>query len=119
MRKLLAGVVILAFAIGFYAYRHGGASANIKIEMLRLVDDLKLSPEQHEAGRRMVELHHEAVFQNATDISRDRGRKFDARLYQEELFRRMIDQARQDGDADLANRLSAQRNDIQLVVTEQ
>ena len=119
MRKLLAGIVIVAFAIGFYAYRQGGASANVKSEMLRLVDDLHLSPEQHEAARRMVELHHEAVFNDATDISRDRGRKFDTRLYQEEFFRRMIDQARQDGDADLADRLSAQRNDIQLVVTEQ
>jgi hypothetical protein len=119
MRKLLAGAVIVAFAIGFYAYRHGGASANIKSEMLRLVDDLNLSPEQHEAASRMVELHHEAVYGDALDISRDRGKKFDAGLYQEEFFRRMIDQARQDGDADLADRLSAQRHDIQLVVTEQ
>ncbi|MEK7711083.1 MAG: hypothetical protein AAB341_04225 [Planctomycetota bacterium] len=119
MRKLLAGVVIVAFAIGFYAYRHGGASTKVKSEMLRLVDDLNLSPEQHEAARRMVELHHEAAYGDALDISRDRGQKFDARLYQEVLFRRIIDQARQDGDADLADRLSAQRNDIQLVVTEQ
>ncbi len=119
MRKLLAGIVIVAFAIGFYTYRQGGASVNVKTEMLRLVDDLNLSPGQHETTRRMVELHHEAVYGDALDISRDRGRKFDVKLYQEELFRRMIDQARQDGDADLADRLSAQRNDIQLVVTEQ
>jgi hypothetical protein len=119
VRKLLAGIVIVAFAIGFYAYRHGGASTNVKSEMLRLVDDLNLSAEQHEAARRMVEFHHEAVYGDAMDISRDRGRKFDAGLYQEEFFRRMIDQARQDGDADFADRLSAQRNDIKLVVTEQ
>lgn len=119
MRKLFAGVVLVAFAVGFYAYRQGGASVKVKSEMLRLVDDLKLSPEQHEAARRMVELHHEAVYGDALDISRDRGRKFDASLYQEEFFRRMIDQARQDGDAELADRLSAQRNDIRLVVTEQ
>ena len=118
MRKLLVGVVLVAFAIGFYSYRLGGAGTEIKLEMLRLADDLDLTPQQHDAVRRMVEFHHDAVFKDSVDISRDRGQRFDARLYQEELFRRMIEQAAHDGDSELSDRLFAQRNAIQLVVTE-
>ncbi len=119
MRKVLGGLVLLVFAVGFYTLRHDRASATVKAEMLRLTEDLDLSPDQHESTRQMVELHHEGVFRDATDIARDRGEMFDERLYQEELFRRMIDKAREDGDAELSERLSNQRNHIKLIVREE
>ena len=119
MRKTIAGVVLLAFAVGFYTFRQDRASAAIKAEMLRLVDDLDLSPDQHSSIRQLVELHHDGVFRDATDIARDRGETFDEKLYQDELFRRMIDQARDDGDVELAKRLSNQRNHIKLIVREE
>jgi hypothetical protein len=85
--------------------------------MLRLANDLELTPPQLNRVRGMVELMHNSVFAQALDLSRARGRKFDATLYQEEMFTRMIDRAKGD-DPDLAERLSTQQKHHELVVSE-
>ena len=117
MRKVLALVTIAVFAAGFYSYFRDRESLKIKREMLALVGDLELTPEQANVARNMVESLHTAVFARALDISRDRGRKFDARAYQDEMFARMIDRAKAD-DVDLAERLSTQQKHHDLVVSE-
>ena len=116
MRKLLAVVTIAVVTVGTYTYSRDRESLKIKNEMLRLVDDLELSPQQRDRARGMVESAHNSVFASALDLSRERGHKFDARLYQEEMFASMIAQARNE-DADLAERLSTQHHH-DLVVSE-
>jgi hypothetical protein len=117
MRKMLAAVTVVVFAVGIYSYFRDRESLKIKNEMLRLVDDLDLSSQQRDRARGMVELAHNSVFAQSLDLSRERGRKFDAKLYQEEMFSRMIAQALSE-DADLAERLSTQQRHHDLVVNE-
>lgn len=118
MRKALAVITVAVFAVGIYSYFRDRESIKIKSEMLRLVNDLELSPPQLNRVRGMVEALHNSVFAGAMDVSRDRGRKFDAKRYQEELFTRMIELSQSD-DPDLAERLSTQQRHHELVVSEQ
>jgi hypothetical protein len=117
MRKLLAVVTVAVFAVGIYSYFRDRESLKIKTEMLRLVDDLDVSPKQRDRVRGIVESAHNSVFERALDLSRERGHKFDAKLYQDEMFARMIELARSE-DADLAERLSTQQRHHELVVSE-
>ena len=117
MRKVLAVVTVVVFAVGIYSYFRDRESLKIKSEMLRLVDDLDLTPPQRDRARGMVETHHLSVFARALNLSRERGHKFDAKLYQDEMFARMIEQSRSD-DPDLAERLSTQQRHHELIVSE-
>ena len=117
MRKVLAVVTVAVFAVGIYSYLRDRESLKIRSEMLRLANDLELTPPQLNRVRGMVESMHNSVFARALDLSRERGRKFDAKLYQEEMFARMIERAKVE-DADLAERLSTQQKHHELVVSE-
>lgn len=117
MRRALAVITVAVFSMGIYSYFRDHESAKIKSEMLRLVNDLDLTPGHLNQVRNMVEMLHDSAFADALDISRDRGQKFDARLYQDEMFARMIAQTR-GPDPDLAERLSTQQRHHELVVSE-
>lgn len=117
MRKILAVVTVAVFAVGIYSYFRDRESLKIKKEMLRLVGDLDLTNDQRARARGMVESLHVSVFARSLDISRDRGKKFDAKAYQDEMFARMIERAKT-ADADLAERLSTQQRHHELVVSE-
>ncbi len=118
MRKVLAIVTVVVFAVGIYTYIRDRESLKIRGEMLRLMNDLELTPPQLNRVRGMVESMHNFVFARALDLSRERGRKFDAKLYLDEMFVRMIERAKAD-DPDLAERLSTQQRHHELIVSEQ
>jgi len=118
MRKILAIVTVAVFAVGFYSYFRDRESLKIKKEMIRLVGDMDLTPSQQDRSRGMVEALHNAVFVHALDLSRDRGKKFDAKAYQDEMFARMIERAKTE-DPELAERLATQQKHHELVVSEQ
>lgn len=117
MRKVLAVVTVVVFAVGIYSYIRDRESLKVRSEMLRMMNDFELSAPQLNRVRAMVESMHNSVFAHALDLSRDRGRKFDVKLYQDEMFARMIERARAD-DPDLAERLSTQQKHHELVVSE-
>ncbi len=117
MRKALAVVTVVVFAVGIYSSFRDRESLKIRGEMLRLMNDLDLTPPQLSRVRGMVESMHNSAFARALDLSRDRGRKFDAKLYQDEMFARMIERAKSE-DPNLAERLSTQQTHHELVVSE-
>ena len=118
MRKILAIITVAVFAVGFYSYYRDRESLKIKKEMIRLVGDMELTPAQEDRSRGMVESLHVSVFGHALDLSRDRGKKFDAKAYQDEMFARMIERAKSE-DPDLAEQLSTQQKHHELIVSEQ
>ena len=118
MRKLIGGLCVVVFAVVFYNYYRGDASGRVKAEMLRLVDDMELSAGEKAETSRLVEAHHGQAFDHAIHINRELGRKFDEKSYYDDLFTRMMDQARGDGHAELAEKLSQQKNNHSLEVTE-
>lgn len=118
MRKALAVVTVAVVAMGIYSLIRDRESLEIKREMLRLVNDLDLTPPQRGRVRLLVEAEHVAAFRRSMDISRSRGDRFDAKLYQEEMFTRLIAHIRDD-DPLLAERLSEQQKYHALVVREQ
>jgi len=118
MRKLLGGLCVVVFAVVIYNYYRGDASGRVKAEMLRLVDDMELSAGESAETKRLVEGHHEQVFDHALHVNRELGGKFDEKSYYDELFTRMVDQARDDGHAELAQKLALQKDDHSLEVTE-
>lgn len=114
---MLAVVTVVLFAVGIYSYFRDRESLKIRNEMLKLVGDLDLSEAQRARARGMVESLHASVFARSLDISRDRGKKFDAKAYQDEMFAQMIERAKIE-DASLAERLSTQQRHHELVVSE-
>lgn len=117
MRKALAVVTVAVFTVGIYTYFRDRESLKIKKEMLALVGDLELTPDQHNRARNMVESFHNDVFAHAMDLSKAQGHKFDARAYQDEMFARMIARAREQ-DPVFAERLSTQQKHHDLLVQE-
>jgi len=118
MRKLLGGLCVVVFAVVFYNYYRSEASGRVKAQMLRLVDDMELSAGERAETKRLVETCHVLAFDAALHINRELGRKFDEKSYYDELFTRMVDQARGDGHAELAQKLSQQKDLHSLEVTE-
>lgn len=118
MRKLLGGLCVVVFAVVFYNFYRGDASGRVKAEMLRLVDDMELSTGERAEIKQLVEAHHDQAFDHALHFNRERGRKFDEKSYYDELFTRIVDQARGDGHAELADKLSRQKDNHYLEVTE-
>ena len=118
MRKFLAIAVLFAFAVLFWMYHRDSQSRNVRAEMIRLVDDMDLSVSWREETRQLVRQHHKPAFDKALDVSRGIGEKFDAAVYQNEVFDRVIEQLRGEGQFDLADKLSDLRKYHRLVVTE-
>ena len=117
MRKLLAVITVGVFAVGVFSVIRDRESLKVKSEMLNLVDDLELTSAQRARVRMLVEAEHGAVFGMALDPSRSRGDKFDAKKYQDEMFRRIIAHTRLD-EPELAEKLSAQQPHHELIVSE-
>ena len=118
MRRLLGGLCVVVFAVAFYNHYRGDASGRVKAEMLKLVDDMELSAGERTETKRLVEACHGQAFDYALDVNRKLGRKFDEKSYYDQLFTRMVDQARGDGHAELAQKLTQQKDSHSLDVTE-
>ena len=118
VRMLLLLVIAAAVAIGFYTYRQQGSSANIKAQMLGILDDMNLPPDWHEEAVLLLGTAHEKAFNKALDVTKQHGRKFDVEVYYKEAFGLMIAWAREDGKSDLADRLEMDHTTFVLSVQE-
>jgi len=117
MKKVLAIITVGVFAVGLYSVIRDRESLKVKDGMLKLVDDLELTVPQRARVRLLVEAEHVAVFDKSLDLSKSRGAKFDAKLYQDEIFSRIIAHTRSD-EPELAEKLSMQQRHHELVVRE-
>ncbi len=111
-------VIVAAAAVGFYAFRHQGSSDNVKSQMRGVIGDMDLPPAWHEEALLLLEAAHEKAFTKALDVTRKHGRKFDVDVYYQEVFDLMIAWAREDGKAELADRLDNDRTSFILRVRE-
>ena len=118
LRWLVAIVVIAAVAVGFYFHLHRRASGRIKVEVLAIADEMILSPEQRGRLKGLLEAAHDEAFDKALDPTKKLGRKFDGKLYYDEIFNAVITRAREEGDDDLADTVDRQREHFALTVTE-
>lgn len=115
---LICLVVVTAAGIGFYSYRREGASDSVKDEMLAIIGEMDLPPAWHDEATLLVESAHPEAFSNALDVTEEHGRKFDDRVYYDELFRLISAWAREDGRTGLADRLANEQSRFSFHVTE-
>ncbi len=118
MRKLIGLAVVVAAGVGFYLYRHGGASERVKAEMLLLVDDMHLSSQWRDETKSLIERFHDEAFAAALDVTKKLGGKFDEKLYYDDVFKRVITVARGQGLTGLADALEEQESLFSIVVSE-
>ena len=118
MRNVIALVVILAVGIGIFVYRHDSASNQIKVEMLGIAKDMKLSPQEHTEVSHLITVYHEQAFNEALDISKKRGEKFDVQVYYDEIFRLVLESLRTDDRPALADKIERQKDYFTLKITE-
>ena len=119
LRWLVAIVVIAAVAVAFYFHLHKRASGLIKAEVQAIADDMTLSPEQRNRLKDFLEAAHDKVFNEALDPTKKLGRKFNEKLYYDEIFNAVIARAREEGYNDLADTVDRQREHFAFTVTEE
>ncbi|UCC28702.1 MAG: hypothetical protein JSU86_10920 [Phycisphaerales bacterium] len=117
-RWLVSLVVVIAVGVTFYAHRREDASRRIKAEMLGIIEDMSLPSKWQEEAAWLVEAAHKEAFDNALDVTKKLGRKFDERVYYNKVFDLIIDRAREDGRTQLAESLANERSSFLLHVTE-
>ena len=118
LRWLISLVVVIAVGLTFYAKLREDASRRVKAEMLAIIKDMNLPPEWHDEAVWLVEAAHKEAFDKALDVTKKLGRKFDERVYYNEIFDLIVNRAREDGKTQLADRLADERSRFLLHVTE-
>ena len=118
MRNVIVLAVILAVGIGIFVYRHDSASRRIKTEMLAIAQDMKLSPPEHAEVSHLIMIYHEQTFNEALDISKRRGDKFDVQMYYDGIFNLLLESLRTDDQTALADKIEKQKGYFTLKVTE-
>ncbi len=118
LRWLISLVVVIAVGLTFYAKLREDASRRIKTEMVGVIEDMSLPPDWHEEATWLVEAAHKEAFDKALDVTKKLGRKFDERVYYNEIFDLIVNRAREDGKTQLADRLAGERSRFLLHVTE-
>lgn len=118
MRKVIGILMLLAAAVAVYFYYQQRVSEPVKQELMRIADDMDLSPAWTADLKNMIEQFHDGAFRKALDVSKELGRKFDEKLYYDEIFRRIIDSANQQGKTEFAAKLAEEKEFHSLAVTE-
>lgn len=118
LRWLISLVVVVAVGVTFYTKLREDASRRIKTEMVGVIEDMSLPRDWHEEATWLVEAAHKEAFDKALDVTKKLGRKFDERVYYNEIFDLIINRAREDGKTRLADRLADERSRFLLHVTE-
>ncbi len=125
IRWLLSVAVLAGVAVGGYAYLYGRASDTVKAEVLKVVDEMfestetsKLAVPDRTAMRRYIEAAHADAFEQALDVKRQHGRKFDGPLYFRLVFDSVIARARAEGRARLADTIEREREHFTFETTE-
>ncbi len=119
MKKRLAQwmISILVFsAIGFGLYQHfrSEASERVKAGIVRFLDQTPLSQGDREVTTRLISEVHEEAFDEALNISRTSGAKFDNERYVDEIFARIVERAREEGLTELATTLKEVHSNITI-----
>ena len=79
---------------------------------------MKLSPQEHAEVSHLIAIYHEQAFNDALDISKKRGDKFDVQVYYDGIFRLVLESLRTDDQAALADKIEKQKDYFTLKVTE-
>lgn len=117
-RNILMLLVLVAVGVGYWTYRHDAASKYIKIEMLAIVDDMDLTPVGRDDVKQLIARFHAGLFDRALDVGKRHGRKFDDTFYYDEMYRKVVEQLRTDGDDALADKVDRLKGEFSLAVTE-
>lgn len=118
VRTLFALIVIAVAATTVFLYRRGNAGAEVKREIVAIVNEIELPQDWRTTAEEYIHAAHEKAFNKAMDVTRKFGEKFDAKVYYDDIFDRIIAWARDDGKADLAAKLEEARKAHSLRVTE-
>ena len=121
MRKVLALLLVVGVGVVFYVQRRDSASEQVKAQMLLIVDEMTLEPiepVEREGVKPLISQFHQQAFDEAMDISRQHGRKFDAQHYYNAVLDLTVAQLRSDGNASLADKIEQVRQYHSLTVTE-
>ena len=118
VRSVIMVMVVLAAAVGFYVFRSTQGSERVLAEMLAVADDMDLSPAWTDEVKRLIREAHDDAFARAMDTTQARGRKFDDKLYFEEVIGFVVARARESGNEDLAVTIERQSPFFSLQVTE-
>jgi len=118
LRWLISLGVVVAVGITFYTHRRQDASRRIKAQMVGVIEDMSLPRDWREEATWLVEAAHKEAFDKALNISKKLGRKFDERVYYNEIFDLIVNRAREDSKTQLADRLADERSRFLMHVTE-
>lgn len=118
MRRILALFSVVVVAVGVYVYRRDNASDCIRKEMLGIVSDMDLSPEDSDTVSRLVNRFHNQVFEDHFDPKRAHGKKFDVNGYYNDIGTRIAETLGADGQDELAHDFRLQQSGFTLTVTE-
>lgn len=118
MRGVIMVMVVLAAAVGFYVFRSTQGSERVLTEMLGVADDMDLSPGWTDEVKRLIREAHDDAFARAMNTTQARGRKFDDKLYFEEVIGFVVARAREEENEDLATTIERQSAFFSLQVTE-
>lgn len=115
---LLTFVVLTTAALVTYRILRERASDKIKNDILRVADDMTLSPVDRAEAKRLIAAAHEGAFDDALHLTGPKGSKFDGERYINGLFERVVAQARSEGRGDLADTIERERANFSFDITE-
>lgn len=118
IRWSLSVAVLAGIAVWTYTYLYDRASDTVKAEVLLVVDEMFDSPENRTTVRRFVEVAHADAFEQALDIRRQHGAKFDGPLYFRLVFDSVIARARSEGMTRMADTIEREREHFTFETTE-
>ena len=118
IRSLFALLVILVAAAVVFLSRRHDAAAEVKREFLAILQEIKLPEDWRTTAEQYVHAAHEKAFNKALDVTKAMGKKFDEKIYYDDLFDRIIAWAKEDGKTELADRLGIARKNYTFHVTE-
>lgn len=118
MRNVIALLIVVGVGVGVWKYLQETASDEIKNQMLLILDDMDLSEQERGEVRPILLQFHAQAFNQALDISKRHGRKFDGKSYYGEVFNLVVDELFEKGNILLADKVKRLQAHHSLIVTE-
>jgi hypothetical protein len=104
-RKLVSIMILGVIIVVVYCVVREVVSRRILKESMKIAGQLSLTEEERAIVPGMIEEAHEEAFAQTFHITETVGERFEGEAYQRELFRRLIEEARNRGLFELAERL--------------
>ena len=118
VRWLISLIILACVAFGGYKYVYSRASDGVRDEVLKIVDDMSIESQWRPEVRRYIRQAHDQAFEAALNVKAQLGRKFNAQVYVDELFDRVVQYARNQGHDRLADTVERERHAFTLDVKE-